>query len=479
MDDERGDATRRPVPSRTASEPDPPDPPPPGDGDQPLTEAPVQPTPSDDDLEVRVPTWLPWRHEYDGGDVTRDAIAGALVAILLIPQAFAYAQLANLPPGVGIAAALVAPVVYALFGGSRYLALGPVALVSLLVGEALPEDAGAATALVLAAMVGITLVLIGALRAGFVFRVFTPPVLTGFVFAAALVIATSQLGTITGIDLERGVPAVGLWRDVVSSLDQVELPSLLVGVVVLAALLAGPPALRRVLRVEQGPDWRGHVVRGLPLVVLLAAAATVAFLDGLRDVETLGAVDLPSLVPRLPAVGDASLAGLAVSAVTIALVAAVTSLAIGDTLANRDGTTVSRSRELFSLGLANLVPAFMGGYPVGASLSRSAVVADSGGRSPLAAVFGAGLLAISALVLSPVLEAIPRAGLAALIVAAATKMIKPDEVVTVWRSDRALLVVMAIPFLTVLFVGVQVGLIAALAAGAIHLAWQRWSPRAI
>lgn len=444
--------------------------------DSPLVDDPVPPTPGDDDLEVRVPSSLSWRRGYGSTDLTRDVIAGALVAILLIPQAFAYAQLAGLPPGVGIAAALVAPVVYAIFGGSRYLSIGPVALVSLLVGEALPEDGAAAAAMLLAGMVGVVLFLIGLFRAGFVFRVFTPPVLTGFIFAAAVVIATSQIGTITGIELPRGVPAVGLWEDVATSLDEVQAGSTILGAIVVLVLLAGPPVLRRALGVDGEAGARAHLVRALPLVVLLAAAGVVAAWGSTWDIETLGSVDLPSLLPRLPEVGDVSLPGLAVSAVTIALVAAVTSLAIADTLAGRDGSSISRSRELFSLGLASVAQAFFGGYPVGASLSRSAVVADSGGRSPVAAVLGAAILAVSALFLGPVLAAIPTAALSALIVSAAVRMIKPSEIALVWHNDLAVLIVMAIPFVAVLFLGVQAGLVAALVAGGMHLAWQEWGP---
>ncbi len=451
-----------------------------GDGGSPgdLTGEAPRPVP-DEGLAPRVPRMLVWRQGYGRPDLGRDGLAGALVAILLIPQAFAYAQLANLPPAAGIAAALVAPVVYALFGGSRFLAIGPVALVSLLVGEAVGAGDAVAMALVLAALVGAILLVLGGLRLGFVFRVFTPPVLTGFVFAAALVIATSQLQYLLGITLERGPPAVVLWGETVAELGEVQLGPLLLGGSVLATLLVLPRVLRRVWSLEPGDrGWRAVVVQALPLVVLLVAAGVVwAFdLEQRAGVATLGTVDLPSLVPRLANFGAVDVLSLVGPAVGIALVAAITTLAIATTLAARDGSEVSESRELFALGLSSLALSFTGGYPAGGSLSRSAVVADSGGRSPLAAVVGAGALALSAILFAPVLAMVPRAGLSALIVVAALSMLDPGAVTTAWAEDRTVLVVMAVPFVAVLVGGVQVGLVAALVAGGAQLAWQEWGP---
>ncbi len=447
-----------------------------GGGGADLTgEAPL-PTP-DGKIVPRVPRVLVWRVGYGRPDLGRDGIAGALVAILLIPQAFAYAQLANLPASAGIAVALVAPVVYAAFGGSRFLAIGPVALVSLLVGEAVGSDDPVALALVLAAIVGTLLLLLGALRLGFLFRVFTQPVLTGFIFAAALVIATSQLQYLLGITLPRGVPAVRSWVDAVTSWREVRVAPLVIGGSVLVTLLVLPRVLRRVWQLEsRARGWRHLVVQALPLVVLLVAAALVAALRLAEraGVATLGEVDLPSLVPRLAAFGQVDWLSLVLPAIGIAMVAAITTLAIATTLAGRDGSEVSESRELFALGLSSLAVSFTGGYPAGGSLSRSAVVADSGGRSPLAAVLGAVVLALSTVLFSPVLVAIPRAGLSALIVTAALSMIDPGAVRTAWDQDRAVLWVMALPFLAVLAFGTQVGLGVALVAGAGQLAWQQW-----
>lgn len=442
-----------------------------------LTDAAPEPVPADDDLHPRVPRMLVWRRGYGRPDLGSDAVAGALVAILLIPQAFAYAQLANLPPGAGIAAALVAPLVYALFGGSRFLAVGPVALVSLLVGEAVGTGDAVAAALVLAGLVGGVLLVVGALRLGFLFRLFTRPVLTGFVFAAALVIATSQVQYLLGISLERGRPAVVLWADAVAGLGDVQPGPLLLGGSVLVTLLVVPRVLRRAWSLEPGQrGWRPLVVQSLPLVVLLVAAAVVWAwdLDERAGVTTLGVVDLPSLVPRLAAFDSMDVLALVGPAIGIALVAAITTLAIATTLAARDGSEVSESRELFALGLSSLALSVTGGYPAGASLSRSAVVADSGGRSPLAAVVGAATLAVSALLFAPVLAQVPRAGLSALIVVAAVSMIEPGEVRAAWDEERAVLLVMVVPFVVVLVAGVQAGLVAAVVAGAAHLGWQRW-----
>ena len=439
-----------------------------------LVEEPPTPVP-DEPIAPRIPRIAPWRSGYGPDDVAGDGVAGTLVAILLVPQALAYAQLAGLPSDVGIAAAVAAPVVYALFARSRFLALGPVALVSLLVGDAVGPDDAVGMALLLAGMVGVVLVLVGGLRLGFVFRIFTPPVLAGFVAGAAVVIVTSQVGTMLDIDVERGVPPVTAWAQAVAVCPMAHVISALIGGLVLAGLLGLPPVLRRVLRVEESHEaWRGHVVRTLPLALIAAAAAATELLD-LEEagVATLGTVSLPSLMPTLPSVAGLPLAHLAGSAVVISMVAAVTTLAIAQDLARRDGDEVSTNRELFSLGASSMVVSVFGGYPIGGSLSRSAVVADSGGRSPLAAVVGAGLLVGVALVAGDLLGAIPRAALAGLIMAAAISVLDPREPIALWRRDRRVLAMMSLPFFAVVARGPVAGLVAAVAAGGVHLWLER------
>ncbi len=439
-----------------------------------LIEDPATPVP-DGPITPRIPRIAPWRSGYRLDDLVGDGVAGTLVAVLLVPQALAYAQLAGLPSDVGIAAAVVAPVVYALFAGSRFLALGPVALVSLLVGDAVGPDDAVGTALLLAAMMGVVLVVMGGLRLGFVFRIFTPPVLAGFVAGAAVVIATSQIGTMLDITVERGVPPVTAWVQAAAGMSEANAISALLGGLVLAGLLWLPPVLRRVLRVDESPGaWRGHVVRALPLV-LVAAAAVATELLGLEDVgvATLGTVELPSMVPSLPSITGLPVAQLAGSAIVISLVAAVTTLAIAQDLARGNGDEVSVNRELFSLGASSTFVSVFGGYPIGGSLSRSAVVADSGGRSPLAAVVGAVLLVGAAVLAGNLLGAIPRAALAGLIMAAAISVLNPREPIALWRQDRRVLVVMAVPFVTVVALGPVTGLVAAILAGGAHLWLQR------
>lgn len=448
-----------------------------GDVDAPveeLVEDPPTPVP-DEPIAPRVPRIAPWRSGYRLNDLLGDGVAGTLVAVLLVPQALAYAQLAGLPSDVGIAAAVVAPVVYALFARSRFLALGPVALVSLLVGDALgPEDA-VGTALLLAAMIGLVLVVLGGLRLGFLFRVFTPPVLAGFVAGAAILIVTSQVGTMLDVPVERGVPPVTAWGQAIAELPDANWISALVGGLVLVGLLVLPSVLRRLLRVEESDGvWRGHVVRALPLVLVFLAAVAMELLHlEDRGVATLGVVELPSMLPSLPNPAGMPWAQLAGSAVVISLVAAVTTLAIAQDLARREGEDVSTNRELFSLGASSMFVSVFGGYPIGGSLSRSAVAADSGGRSPLAAVVGAALLVVATLLAGDLLGAIPRTALAGLIMAAAISVLNPREARGVWGQDRRIAVAMAVPFVVVVVLGPVAGLVAAVAAGGVHLWLER------
>lgn len=445
---------------------------------------PVPPTPKPD-LEdrtgpnPRLPLLL-WVAAYRRRHLGRDLAAGGLVAMLLIPQAFAYAHLADLPSQAGLRAALVAPVIYALFGRSRDLSLGPVALVSLLVGEAVGrgEDA-AGTALILAALAGGILLAIGLFRLGFVFRAFTRPVLAGFISAAALLIAITQLEHLVGVDLKRGVAPFHLLVNSVRGLDQARPGPLALGLAVLFLLLAGPPLLRRVLRVTEKRGWKAGLVRALPMLVMLAAAGAVAFfrLDQRAGVPTLGSFDLASLAFTFPRFDGMSWLELVPSALTIAAVASVTTLAIADSLSFKRGEVVSKDQELFSLGATNVALSMTGGYPVGGSLSRSAVISESEGHSPLAAVFAAAFLLFSAFFLSPLLAVIPRAALAALVLAAALTMVDRAAFVDAWRNHREALIPMSLTFAAVIFLGIELGILMALVAGLGSLGWDRWRDR--
>lgn len=429
---------------------------------------------------------LDWWSGHGWGGAARDLRAGLFVAILLIPQAMAYAQLADLPPAVGLRAAVVAPLLYAVFGTSRYLAVGPVALVSLLVAEvagSTAQESGLPAGQVmvtLTLLVGLALVGLGLLRFGFLANFLSSPVITGFVHAAALIIAVSQLPKLIGIaPPERGDSPVQGMRELVPRLTEAHGASLLIGAVALGLLLvAGGPLGAWLRRAGLAEATARLVARSVPMLVVVVAIALTWWLDlGSRGVATVGEIRAAVPVAIAPEWRPGLWQQLLPSALVIAVVGFVTSLAVARSLAQRRRERVDANQELVALGASNLLTAVFSGYPVGGSMSRSAVAFDSGGRSPLAVAF-AGLLVLAAsFVAAPAIARLPLAVLAAVVMAALANFVRPRVVLRIWRYDRKEAWVVVLTFLAVLTFGVEVGLVTgATLALSLHL-WRTTRPR--
>lgn len=430
---------------------------------------------------------LEWLRSYDKGDAFRDALAGFFLAVLLVPQALAYALLADLPAQVGLFAALMPPVIYALFGTSRYLSLGPVALVSLLAGDAIGRTAEAtgiapaSIALVLAALVGAILVVLGIARFGIVADFVSRPVLDGFTAAAAVLIITSQIRHILGVEVARGGTFVGSARSLFGAVADVHAPTLVLGLgalVLLPSLRTGTDRLLE--RFGVGRDKRLPVVQGTSLIILMAAMVAVWRLElGARDVAVIGA--LPAGVPALglPPISLDTARQLTASALTIAAVAFVTALAIAKSLAGRQRQKVDADQEMIALGLANLGASLSGGYPVGGSVSRSALTEETGGRTPAAPAFAAVFVAAAALFAGPYFAFLPKAALAAMIIVAVVGLIDVRGALRAFRFSRADGGVLLLTFAAVLLLGLERGILAgALSALAVFI-WQSGRPRIV
>ena len=393
---------------------------------------------------------------YDRAAFGRDATAGLTTAIMLVPQAMAYALLAGLPPEVGLYASMLPLVAYALFGTSRQLAVGPVALDSLLVASAVAPLAAAgspdylALALLLAFMTGAVQVLMGLFRLGFLVNFLSHPVVSGFTSAAALVIAASQLGPLLALSL----PSSSLLPDTLgalaSRLDGAHLPTLAIGLAATALLLA----LKR---------WAPRVPRAL-LVVALATLAVWAFdLDraGVPVVGTLAAGPPPLTAPPL---ASPHLQALLPAALTLALIAFMEAYSVAKVLARKHRYELDADRELVALGAANLTASFTGAYPVTGGFSRTAVNDQAGARTGVAALVTAALVALTAFALTPLFRLLPKAALAAIIITAVIGLIDLAEVRRLWRVKRSDLVFLLLTFAATLTLGVQTGLLIGVAA---------------
>ncbi|WP_338241336.1 SulP family inorganic anion transporter [Aurantiacibacter hainanensis] len=420
---------------------------------------------------------LDWLKDYGGRALAKDGIAGLILSILLVPQAMAYAQLGGLPPQTGLFAAMTPPVLYAIFGTSQYVSVGPVALVSLIVAEASGAIGGDAMSVVtiIAIEAGLMLFLVGAIGLGRLVNFVSEPALLGFTAAAAVLIAASQLPTLLGLETERegDLPGAiaGLWR----GLPSLDLPTTLVGGAALVLLvLINQFAAPLLWKIGVRPPWRQALAKSLPFLVIVGAAVAATYIGG--EIAKVSAIE-PGL-PSMPSLGAASMwLALAPSSLAVAIIVFVTATAVAKSLAGSDRSGLDTSREAVALGAGNFVAALTGGYAVGASLSRSALVEESGARSPIASVVAALVVLATILFLAPLLAYLPRTALAALVISAVFGLIKPRAIRAVWRHDRIEALIIAVTFAATLLFGVRLGLAMGAAAGVIHFLWFSSVPR--
>lgn len=381
--------------------------------------------------------WKRYRHET----LRHDLIAAAVVSVLLIPQSLAYAQLAGLPPQVGLYASLLPLLAYAALGSSSMLGIGPVAVLALMISQALaqrPAGIGVeAAALVLAAQVGLLLLAAAWLRLDALAALLSVPVLHGFEAGATLSIAASQLPVLVGASAGgSSIPALlSSWRQAETLWTPL---TALYGAVAVLALWGSRRHLVETLARRLPRPRAEMAARFAPLAVLGAAIACAAVTDaGRQGVALVGA--LPTLTPTfvLPPLDATLWMQLLPAALPIALVAFVSSLVVADSLARRHGGHIVPRRELRGLGAANLAAAVSGGMPVAASFSRSIVNADAGSRTRMAGVFTAVMMALAMLLLARPLAWLPQAVLAATIVVAVVSgfTLKPFRLA--WRYSHS------------------------------------------
>ncbi len=401
-----------------------------------------------------------WIRDYQRDYVKPDLTAGITVAVLLIPQAMAYALLAGLPPITGLYAALASLVVYPLLGSSRHLSVGPVALDSLLVASGFGAlIAGATTeeylgfAITLAVMVGVIQTLMGLLRMGYLVNFLANPVINGFTSAAAIIIALSQLKHMLGIEIEASQQVYSLLRQLAGQIANVHGATLAMGSICLVMLLF---LRRKFPRLPAG------------LITIAASTLTVWFAE-LQDtgMSIVGAIPrgLPALnVPNMDADRVASLLTLAV---TIALVSFMESIAVAKRFAAQNRYEVSANRELVSIGAGNVASGFAGGYPVAGSFSRTAINADSGAKTPLASIITATVIALTLVALTPLFYYTPIASLAAVILVAIKGLIDLEEPRRLLRINKKDFSLLLFAFFATLMLGIQYGVLLSVLASII------------
>lgn len=418
------------------------------------------------DVLQRVLPGLEWLKGYNRKLLAQDGLASLVTAILLIPQSLAYALLAELPPQAGLYASIAPLVAYALFGSSRVLAVGPVAVVSLMTAAAIGSLGLTDTAQITAAAGALALLssafllLFGVFRLGSVANFLSRPVIEAFITASTILIIGSQLRHFIGTDMH-GATVPELLVSLIRNFEGINYTALTVGLASLAFLLSArsllPTALKR-LGLNEGSI--SAITRAAP-AMLVAVTALSAWGFGLHDRAGLAIVGaLPSGLPPLafPLVPLETWRALIGPAALISLVGFVESVSVGQSLAARRRETINPNRELLGLGAANAASAFTGGYPVTGGFARSVVNESAGAETPIAGVFTAIIILLVAAFLTPIFYHLPKAALAATILAAIWRMANFHDAWHAWKYSHADGAAAFLTLTGVLFLGVEVGL---------------------
>lgn len=407
---------------------------------------------------------LDWGRDYDKSALSNDLMAAVIVTIMLIPQSLAYALLAGLPPEAGLYASIAPILLYAVFGTSRALAVGPVAVVSLMTAAALGNIADQGTmgyavaALTLALLSGVMLLVMGVFKLGFLANFLSHPVISGFITASGVIIAASQIKHLLGIDASGGNLAE-LLMSIWANLGNVNWTTVAIGVSATLFLFWVRKGLKPFLRARGvGPRAADVATKAGPVAAVVATTVAVWFFDlAGQGVKIVGAV--PQSLPPLtmPDLSFDLMGNLLLPAFLISVIGFVESISVAQTLAAKKRQRINPDQELIGLGAANIGAAFTGGYPVTGGFARSVVNFDAGAQTPAAGAYTAVGLAIAALALTPLVFFLPQATLAATIIVAVLTLVDFTILKKSWSYSKSDFAAVLTTMLITLGSGVELG----------------------
>lgn len=426
---------------------------------------------------------LDWSRTYNGAAFSNDLVAAVIVTIMLIPQSLAYALLAGLPPEAGIYASIVPIVLYAIFGTSRALAVGPVAVVSLMTASAVGQVAEQGTAgyvtaaLTLALLSGGCLLALGILRLGFLANFLSHPVIAGFITASGILIACSQLKHILGVEAG-GNTLPEMLGSLAAHLGETNMITLAIGVAAIAFLFWVRRGLKPSLRqIGFGPKVSDLITKAGPIAAVVAATL-VTWYFSLNELGLSIVGEVPQSLPPLtmPELAPDLIAELAVPAILISIIGFVESVSVAQTLAAKKRQRIDPDQELIGLGAANIGAAFTGGYPVTGGFARSVVNFDAGAETPAAGAYTAVGLAIAAVALTPLVYFLPKATLAATIIVAVLSLVDLSILKKTWGYSTSDFSAVAATILLTLLFGVEVGVATGVAISVLLHLYQTSQP---
>lgn len=399
----------------------------------------------------------------------RDTIAGATVASVAIPQAMAYSQLAGVPIAMGLYAALVSMIVFAIFSSSRYVSVGPDAALAALAGAAvlplagLNKDKAAALVVILSIFIGFFCIVAVYAKFSFIAEFLSRPILLGYMAGLALVVIATQAPKLFGLASPFNTNFIGSVNYIFTNVANMNLPTIIFSSLLMALGILLPLRFKR-----------------LPAPILLLFGATILSLIfdfAGSGIATLGYVPTGLPFPHLPEIKPIDLQNLIVPALAITVIAYANTIAIARNYAAKKNEEISSNQEFFGLGSANIASGIFGGIPVSASATRSAVNFLSHPKTQVSQIFGAGVIALSLLFLGPFFANLPVSALAVIIILAISKLFDYTELKAIWMAwhSEALLVIVTI--LGVTFLGIFQGLLLAVLLAIVNLVRRTTFPK--
>ncbi|MFY0630193.1 MAG: solute carrier family 26 protein [Flavobacteriaceae bacterium] len=394
---------------------------------------------------------LEWLPNYNTSYLRGDSIAGVTVAIILIPQGIAYALIAGLPPIYGLYCALVPQVVYAIFGSSRQVAIGPVAMDSLIVATGVStialvgSDDYVSIAILLAFLVGGIQFLLGVFRLGFVVNFLSKPVITGFTSAVALTIGVNQFRNLLGVDFFQSDQIQYVLQDIWVNIVDYNSHTTIIGLISVVIIIV----LKRINK---------RIPNAL-IVVVFGILVMRYFGIDFNDVDIVK--DIPSGLPSFsfPELDIGLIRELLPIAFTLVLVGYLETISIGKSLeAKQDEYRIRPNQELIALGLSNVVGSLFKAYPSASSFSRSAINAESGGKTGMSSLISAIAVLITLLFLTPLFYHLPKTVLAAIIIVAVFGLVQIKEAVYLWKANNMDFWLLLATFISTLILGIEYGI---------------------
>jgi len=394
---------------------------------------------------------LEWLPNYNSSRLKGDFIAGITVAIILIPQGIAYALIAGLPPIYGLYCALVPQLVYAIFGSSRQVAIGPVAMDSLIVATGVStlalagSDSYIAIAILLAFMVGSIQFLLGVFRLGFIVNFLSKPVISGFTSAVALTIGINQFRNLFGVDFVQSDQIQYVLEDIWFNIIDFNSHTTVIGLISVGVIIL----LRKI----------NKKIPNALLVVVVGILTIRYFGDEFSDVAIVK--DIPSGLPSFsfPEMDISQMKELLPIALTLVMVGYLETISIGKSLeAKQDEYKLRPNQELIALGLSNIIGSWFKAYPSTSSFSRSAINQESGATTGMASLVSVVMVLLTLLFLTPLFYHLPKTVLAAIIIVAVFGLVNIKEAIFLWKANNLDFWLLMVTFFSTLLFGIEYGI---------------------